>query len=46
MRVPVMSDDERQQLMDDKAFSPHTLVVKKAEALQLMSRAIARGLSL
>lgn len=41
MRTPVLSEDERRLLMDYKAVSPHKLVVKKAEALLLLSRDVA-----
>ena len=41
MRIPVLSDDERQVLKNYKSSAPHKLVVKKAEALLLLSRDVA-----
>ncbi|MDV2977965.1 UNVERIFIED_CONTAM: IS630 family transposase [Actinomycetes bacterium ARC8] len=38
MRAPELTDDERRLLKDYKANAPHKLVVKKAEALLLLSR--------
>lgn len=37
MRIPVLSDIERRLLKNHKADSPHKLVVKKTEALLLLS---------
>ena len=41
MRTPQLSDKERQLLKDYKAVAPHKLVVKKAEAILLLSRDVA-----
>ena len=41
MRIPVLSDAERRLLKNYKAESPHKLVVKKAEALFLLSRDVS-----
>lgn len=41
MHTPQLSDEERQLLKDYKADAPHKLVVKKAEALLLLSRHVA-----
>lgn len=41
MRVPVLSDGERRLLMDYEASAAHKLVIKKAEALLLLSRDVA-----
>ncbi|RAX45520.1 IS630 family transposase, partial [Arthrobacter sp. AQ5-05] len=41
MRTPQLSDEERQLLKKYKANAPHKLVVKKAEALLLLSRDVA-----
>jgi len=41
MRTPQLSDEERRLLKDYKANAPHKLVIKKAEALLLLSRDVA-----
>lgn len=41
MRTPQISDEERLLLKDYKANAPHKIVVKKAEALLLLSRDVA-----
>lgn len=41
MRAPELTDEERQLLKEYKATAPHKLVVKKAEALLLLSRDVA-----
>lgn len=41
MRTPQLSDEERRLLKEYKAKAPHKLVVKKAEALLLLSRDVA-----
>ncbi|MGP4996107.1 IS630 family transposase, partial [Glutamicibacter ardleyensis] len=41
MRTPQLTDEERRLLKDYKANAPHKLVVKKAEALLLLSRDVA-----